>query len=113
MLSRRRWLLCAAGGALAATGACGGGDLPWSPSTRGDTASVSLALCANPLPVFFAHQNEDGSWASVVSDAAGTFAFNSTPKASIIYVMQDATGFSTHVIYASTAELATLTPACA
>src|SRR5204862_152823 len=75
-MSSRRWLLCAAGGALAVTGACGGGDLPWSPSTRGDTASVSLALCANPLPIFFAHQNEEASWSRVVSDAAGTFAFN-------------------------------------
>jgi len=109
MLSYRRWLL---GACVPLVAACGGGDTPWSPSLRGDTVSVSLTLCANPLPTFFAHQNPDGSWTSVVSDANGTFAFNSTSKASIIWVTQDATGFSTHVIYATVAELATLAPVC-
>ena len=92
--------------------ACGGGDTPWSPALSGDSVSVSLTLCANPLPAFFAHQLADGSWASVVSDANGTFVFNSTPKAAVLYVMPDASGFSTHLVYATSAELATLTPAC-
>jgi hypothetical protein len=112
-MSSRRWLLRAAVGALTALGACGGGDIPWSPSTRGDTVSVSMTLCANPLPAYFAHQNEDQSWSTVAPDANGTFAFNSVTKAAIIYVLTDATGFSTHVVYATAAELSTVALPCA
>lgn len=68
------------------------------------TANVSIAFCADDLPVWFAYQNEGFPWQQV-SAAGATFAFAATQKVGVAFAFSVGPNTQTDIFYLGRAEL--------
>ena len=98
----KRWTGSAALSLLsAAVVACGDstGPLPQ------DLTDVLLDFCASETPVFFAIQNDGGSWEPVIANAQGTFSFQAAERFTLAIVHQSGSSFSSEYLFAAPSDL--------
>ena len=97
---RRRWKALVAAPLLAFSTSCSDGT-----GIDPTLEEIVLAFCASELPVWFAYQNEGGSWTRVQPNAQNAFAFDAADRVAIAIVNDFGTTRLTDIYYAHIDEL--------
>ena len=97
---RRRWKTLLAAPLLAFSSSCTDGT-----TIDPTLEEIVLAFCASELPVWFAYQNEGGSWTRVQPNANNAFAFDASDKVAIAMVQDLGTSRLTDIYYTHIDEL--------
>ena len=75
--------------------------------TAGGGNTVTVGFCGSDVPIWFAVQNEGGSW-SQLPGVGGTYSFTIGSRAAVAAVVPDGNSYLTTVIYASASEIAAM-----
>ena len=97
---RRRWKALVAAPLFAFSTSCTDGT-----SIDPTLEEIVLAFCASELPVWFAYQNEGGSWTRVQPNANNAFVFDAADKVAIAMVQDFGSSRLTDVYFAHVDEL--------
>lgn len=100
---RRRWKALVAAPLLAFSNSCTDGT-----GIDPTLEELVLAFCASELPVWFAYQNEGGSWTRVQPNANNAFVFDAADRLAVAMTFDFGTSRLTDVYYVHFNDLAPL-----